>query len=274
LIDEGVDAGRRKLAAMNDGIYRSTIFIDNAGKDKNGLIGCEVEVEKRHDRVTIRFKGSPRVLFGNFNMFPHMMIAMTACYLFQFFFHELPPTTGYYEPFGFEFQEGSFFMADPEDATSLGVGTQAQVITAVQICMEKMKFASPYHDQVVAPWAGTNSVIFAGIGKDGTPTRPGTRASTTAWAWALAGIRMGSTGGFPWCAIGEFWIPADRTPVPAAAHLPQCFHHDASGINPWRPLDERDDQSPRGAGDGHRSFSGISGRPISPGLMGGYPARP
>lgn len=278
LIDEGVEAGHRKLAAMNDGIYRCTIFIDNAGKDKNGLIGCEVEVEKRGDRATIRFKGSPRVIAGNFNMFPHMMIAMFACYLFQFFFHELPPTTGYYEPFSFEFQDGSFFMADPEDATSLGVGTQAQVITAVHICMEKMKFSSPYHDQVVAPWAGTgNSVIFAGVGKDGTPYASWDQGINNGMGmgarWDQDGI---DTGGFPWCAIGEF-LDSEliEHQYPLLPIFRNVFTKDSAGMGKFR---------------GGRSmnvmtkvhgvpemvivpFSGISGRPISPGLMGGYPAR-
>ena len=75
--------------------------------------------------------------------------------LFQFFFWELPATTGFYQPFDFEFEEGSFFIADPEDATSLIPQTQAQTLTAVHSCFEKMKFASPYHDHVAGSWPGS-----------------------------------------------------------------------------------------------------------------------
>ena len=206
MIDEGVAAARSKLASMNDGFYRTSIFLENAGENKYGLLACQVELEKRGEEAWIRFRGSPRVVAGNFNMFPHMMIAMYACYLFQFFFWELPATTGYYDPFHFEFQDGSFFMADPEDATSLGVATHAQVITAVHTCMEKMKFGSPHHDYVVASWPGTSNVVaVGGVGKDGMPF--------AAWDQGIPnGVGMGArwdsdgidAGGFIWCAIGEF----------------------------------------------------------------------
>lgn len=279
MIDEGVDAGRAKLASMNDGIYRTTVFMDSIGANKYGLLNCEVEVEKRGAECTIRFRGSPRVIAGNFNMFPHMMIAMVASYLFQFFFADLPATTGYFEPFHFEFQEGSFLMADAEDATSLGVATQAMVITAVHTSMEKMKFASPHHDSVVACWAGTgNGIIIAGLGKDGKPY--------AAWDQGINnGMGMGArwdkdgidAGGFPWCAIGEFLdSEVIEHHYPTLPIYRNVYMRDAAGMGKFR---------------GGRSisvmyrvhgaaemvivpFAGMSGRPVGPGLFGGYPSRP
>lgn len=280
MIDEGVGAARQKLAMMNDGIFRTSLFVDNAGAGLVGLINCRVEVEKRGEECTIRFYGSPRVIMGNFNMFPHMMIAMFACYLFQFFFHELPATTGYYEPFHFEFQEGSFFMADPEDATSLGVATQAQIITGVQIAMEKMKFSSPFHDQVCGPWPGSsNTIAIGGIDKHGMPF--------SAWDQGIPngmgiGARWDADGidvaGFIWCAIGEF-LDSEQIEhnYPMLPIFRSLYWKDAAGYGKFR---------------GGRSMNAMyrvhgvpavgavamggpgSARPVVQGLMGGYPSRP
>ncbi len=279
MIDEGVSAARQKLAQMHDGVYRCDLFLENAGENKYGLIRCRVEVDKRGDKCTLRFYGSPRIIEGNFNMFPHMMVAMFACYLFQFFFWELPATTGYYEPFTFEFQDGSFFMADPEDATSLGVATHAQVQTGVQNCMEKMKFGSPFHDYVCAGWPGTSNVVaVAGLDRLGQPF--------AAWDQGIAnGVGIGArwdrdgidTAGFMWCAIGEF-LDSEQIEhnYPILPIFRSLYWKDAAGYGKFR---------------GGRSINamyrvhgvpalvgvaqgGFSGRPISPGLMGGYPSRP
>ena len=279
MIDEGVAAARQKLAAMNDGIYRCTVFLENGGADKYGLINCHVEIEKRGEQCIIRHYGSPRVIMGNFNMFPHMMIAMFACYLFQFFFWELPATTGYYEPFDFEFQEGSFFMADPEDATSLGVATHAQVLTGVQIAMEKMKFSSPYHEQVAGPWPGTSNVVaVAGLDRHGQPFAQ--------WDQGIPnGIGMGArwdsdgtdVAGFMWCAIGEF-LDSEQIEhnYPLLPIFRSVYWKDAAGFGKFcggRSMNAmyRIHGVPAVAGV---STGGFSGRPIAPGLMGGYPSRP
>ncbi len=279
MIDEGIDAARSKLATLNDGIYRSTGFMDNGGADKYGLIQCMVEVEKRGEEATLRFYGSPRIIEGNFNMYPHMMIAMHACYMYQFLFYELPATTGYYEPFSFEFQKDSFFDADEEDATSLGVATQGQVITLVHECFEKMKFGSPEHDNVIAPWPGTSSTTaFAGLNSEGV--------EFGAWDQGQPnGIGQGArwdsdgqdTAGFIWCAIGEF-LDTEQVEqnYPVYAIYRSKFWKDAAGFGKFR---------------GGRSMSalyrvwgtpmiwavvmgGFSGRPMAPGLFGGYPGRP
>jgi acetophenone carboxylase len=279
MIDEGVVTARQKLAAMNDGVYRTTLFLDNAGNDKYGLIGCLVEVDKRGEECTVRFLGSPRVIGGNFNMFPHMQIAMVACYLFQFFFWELPATTGYYEPFHFEFQEGSFFMADPEDATSLGVATQAQVITGFHTAMEKMKFGSAYHDHVVASWAGASvATAIGGFNKDGMPFAAWDQGQPNGQG---IGARWDSDGidaaGFVWCAIGEFLdSEAIEHNYPILPIFRTKYWKDAAGFGKFR--------GGRSMNALYRvhgvpfvavvSMGGSSGRPIAPGLFGGYPTRP
>ncbi len=279
MIDEGRAAARQKLGSLNDGTYRCTLFLENAGRERYGLIGSVVEVEKRGEEAWVRHLGSPRVLGGNFNVHPHMQIAMFACYLFQFLFHELPATTGFYEPFHFEFQQDSFFMADPEDATSLGVATIAQVTAGVQNVFEKMKFGSPLHDEVAVGWPGTsNTVAVGGVDRDGQPF--------AAWDQGIPnGTGMGArwdcdgidASGFIFCAIGEF---LDSEGVehnyPILPVFRSVYWSDAAGYGKYR---------------GGRSMNamywihgvpevmavsigGCSGRPNAPGLFGGYPNRP
>lgn len=279
MIDEGVTAARHKLAAMNDGIYRASVFLDNAGADKYGLLGSMVEIEKRGEHCTVRFRGSPRVIMGNFNLFPHMMIAQFACYLFQFFFWELPATTGYYEPFRFEFQEGSFFMADPEDATTHGVGTIAQVQTGVHTAFEKMKFDSPWHDHVIASWPGSSGVVVAaGMDKKGLPFAAWDQGQPNG---AGTGARWDSdgndAGGFIWCAIGEF-LDSEQIEhnYPLLPIFRSVYWKDAAGFGKFR--------GGRAMHALYRvhgvpaiasvSMGNNSGRPVAPGLFGGYPSRP
>ena len=279
MIDEGVEAAHAKLASMNDGIYRTEIFVDNAGSDKFGLINCRVEIEKRGDRCTVRFMGSPRILLGNFNLFPHSVIAIFACYLFQFFFWELPCTTGFYEPFDFEFEEGSFFIADPEDATSLIPQTQAQTLTAVHACFEKMKFGSPYHDHVAGSWPGSpNAIALGGINKKGMPF--------SGWDQGIPngvglGARWDSDGidvaGFTFCAIGEFPDSEElEHTMPVLPIFRSIYWQDAVGYGKFRG-----GRSIQALYRVHGvpfvaavAMAGYGARPVAPGFMGGYPSRP
>ena len=279
MIDEGVRSARQKLAMMNDGTYRCSLFLENAGMNKYGLIYCGVEINKRGDECTVRFLGSPRVIMGNFNMFPHMMIAMFACYLFQFFFWELPATTGYYDPFHFEFQEGSFFMADPEDATCLGVSTQGHVINGVQVAMEKMKFASPFHDHVAASWPGCSaSVLAAGVDKHGQPFAAWDQGQPNGVG---TGARWDSDGtdvaGFVWCAIGEF-LDSEQIEhnYPLLPIFRSRYWKDAPGFGKFRGGRSMNAMYRVHGVPGMAAVSmgGMSGRPTAPGLFGGYPPRP
>ena len=279
MIDEGVAAARQKLASMNDGVYRCPVFMENAGAGKYGLLGCLVEVDKRGEECFVRFHGSPRVIMGNFNMFPHMQIAMVACYLFQFFFWELPATTGYYEPFHFEFQEGSLFMADPEDATDLGVATQAQVITGFHNAMEKLKFASPSHDHVTAGWAGTaGTTAMGGVTREGLPFAAWDQGQPNG---SGIGARWDSDGtdvaGFIWCAIGEFLDSESiEHNYPVLPIFRSVYWKDATGYGKYRG-----GRSMNALYRVHNTpflaavaIGGYSARPTAPGLFGGYPSRP
>lgn len=279
MVQEGSKAARAKLASMNDGIYRSTAFLDCGGANKYGLIGCVVEVEKRGEEATVRFRGSPRIVDGNFNIWPHAMIAQSACYFFQYFFWELPNTTGFYEPLHFEFQDESFFVPQFDDATSLCTATQANVQTALHMCFEKLKFGSPEHDNTIASWGGASCVTaIGGVTRDGqqfgTWDQGQLNGQGMGARWDSDGIDV---GGFIWCAIGEF---LDTEPFehnyPVLPIFRSTYWKDAAGYGK-----HRGGRSMNGMWKIHNTpfaatvpMGGYSSRPVANGLFGGYPGRP
>jgi len=164
MIEETTVGARKKIARLNDGIYRQPVFFDNMGLNKDGLARTMVHVIKKGDRITIDFSDtSLRIEEGNFNSRPHGMIGHVAIYLFQFLFWDLKPNVGAFVPFDFIFPEGSFFDADPEDATSKGIETCIMSLNAVHVAMEKMYFDNDNNDQSIAPWSMINTPVFAGL---------------------------------------------------------------------------------------------------------------
>ncbi len=164
MIDETAKAAKKRLAKLNDGVYRQHVFFDNMGLEKDGLARAMVHVIKKGSRITIDFSDSTiRIEEGNFNTRPHGMIGHLAIYLFQFLFWDLKPNVGIFVPFDFIFPEGSFYDADPEDATSKGIETCIMSLNAVHIAMEKMFFDNDRAEPSIAPWSMINTPVFAGL---------------------------------------------------------------------------------------------------------------
>jgi acetophenone carboxylase len=145
--------------------------------------------------------------------------------------------------------------------------------------MEKMKFGSPFHDHVVAGWPGTSNVIATGgVGKDGLPF--------AAWDQGVPnGIGMGArwdsdgidVGGFIWCAIGEFLdSEAIEHSFPLLPVFRSVFWKDAVGYGKYRGGRSMNSMYQiHGVPSVYVvSQGGFSGRPVAPGLFGGYPSRP
>ena len=104
MIEESSAAAKKKVLGLRDGTYRQPVFFSNYGSGKTALLRAMVTVIKKDETITVDFTGtSPRVTGGNFNTYPHSMIAMTACYLFQFIFNDLKPSCGMFSPLRYIF---------------------------------------------------------------------------------------------------------------------------------------------------------------------------
>ncbi|TAK36759.1 MAG: hypothetical protein EPO21_01480 [Chloroflexota bacterium] len=208
MIDETAEAATKRIASLPDGTYRDITFVDWIGTDRYGLVRLAVNVHKVGDKVTVDFTGSgPRVAFANFNAFPHAMVAMSACFLYQFLFSDLKQSNGAFVPFEYIFPKGSLLDADLEDAVSMGVGTIANFSSILHNAFERMLMGcDEQRKHVLSTWAGCSHTLpFAGVNRYGLPY--------AGWDQGIAnGMAMGAkhngdgtdVGGFTWCSVGEF----------------------------------------------------------------------
>jgi len=106
-IDVAVEAGRAMVRELNDGTYRTVMFLDAVGADY-GLVRMMLTVRKQGDTVTFDFTGtSPETPDGPFNTYKHVVIAGSAVYIYQFLFSDLPPSAGAMSPFEYVVTPGS-----------------------------------------------------------------------------------------------------------------------------------------------------------------------
>lgn len=170
-IDTAVEAGRAMVREMNDGTYRTVMFLDAVAADY-GLVRLMVTLRKKGDEIVLDFSGtSPETPDGPFNTYKHVVIAGSALYIYQFLFSDLPPTAGAMSPFNYEFTPGSLLDASADAAVACGVLTSGFLaFYAIPACFAKMLFDSAWKDKAVASW-GTPSppFMYGGLNQFGLP---------------------------------------------------------------------------------------------------------
>lgn len=168
MIEESKEAAKKKVSKLVDGEFNEVVFFDRVGAGKEGLLRGSISVRKKGDRIVLDFSGtSPRVIGGNFNALPHVLIANACTYILQFLFWELKPNCGLFEPFEFIFPQGSFIDGDPEDCLSHGMTTTIMMVCGIHAAIEKMLFSSEYGRDLVASWPMSGTPVFAGINQHG-----------------------------------------------------------------------------------------------------------
>jgi len=280
IIDESAEAARKKILELNDGTYRQSVFLSSVGAGKAGLLRAMVAVHKKGDRVTVDFTGtSPRVKRANFNSFPHCMVAMTACYLFQFLFWELKPSCGIFAPFNYVFPKGCFLDADFEDAVSAGVPTVANSLTAVHICFEKMLFDSEFRDSIQAPWGTSGTPVFGGLNQYNRPYATYEMA-------ILNGVGQGAkinadgtdAGGFVYCPVGDFGEAEHfEMQFPLVGLFRNKYFKDGHGFGKYRggrPIAFAHFVHQAKSPVAQPTIAGVTTFPINVGLFGGYAPPP
>jgi acetophenone carboxylase len=280
MIEESSSAARKKVSELRDGLYRQPVFFSNWGSGKNALLRSMVSVIKKGDTITIDFSGtSPRVTGGNFNSFPHCMIAMTACYLFQFIFNSLKPSCGIFSPMQYIFPKGCFLDADHEDAVSMGVPTVASCVNAVHTCFSKMLFASGQKESVQACWGTVGTPVFGGLNQYGQPFATYDLAVLNGACQGAKYNHDGTdAGGFAYCAYGDFGeAEIMEMQYPVIPLIRNKYFPDGHGFGKYRGGRPaaifyviKDNKSPIA----QPTIGGASLFPVSPGLFGGYSPPP
>ncbi|MGO2112774.1 MAG: hydantoinase B/oxoprolinase family protein, partial [Pseudoclavibacter sp.] len=149
LIVEAERATRRRIATWNDGVYRSTAFIDSIGHTEC-LVRGNLAAVKTGDNITFDFTGTSPENDGPYNCFPHIVAAHAAITMYAFQFHDLPVSNGALAPFDWIVPEGSVLNADPDAAISSSPIVNSLTVSVVQQVFGRMMFASDNREQVTA----------------------------------------------------------------------------------------------------------------------------
>jgi N-methylhydantoinase B/oxoprolinase/acetone carboxylase alpha subunit len=201
---EAENAARRRIARWNDGVYRSTAFIDTIGREP-ALVRGVLTAIKRGDTITMDFSGSSPENDSPYNSFTHITAAHAAIYIFAYPFHDLPVSNGTLAPFEWVVPPGSVLNAGDDAAISNSPVVNSLVMTLTPSVMGRMMFDSPDRIQIGAPNSNNGSaIIFAGVNQYGVPVAD---LEATTLNTEGQGARTDMDGvhayGFPWAHAGR-----------------------------------------------------------------------
>ncbi|MDT3700026.1 MAG: hydantoinase B/oxoprolinase family protein [Thermincola sp.] len=217
-IETSIEAAKKRITKLSDGTYRSVLFLDGAGLQE-GLLRIAVKLIKQGDRIIIDLEGtSPETSLGPWNAFAHMVAAASAVYLFQYLFHDLPPSNGCLVPFTFNVPPGSLLDASPDAAVAVSVITLGHTtFYGMHICFSKLLFNSDYRDLACAGmWMPAPPCLFGGVNQFGQQVAglladqlngTGTGARRNGDGLHAAGFNYCPIGVFPDAEFNEIQLP-------------------------------------------------------------------
>lgn len=164
LVDDAAEGARRRIAQLNDGIFRHNIFFDTRGY-KEGLGRIAIKLVKHGDRITIDLTGTSPQTQSFLNTRPHIVRAVLIGDLCQYLFSDLPASSGVLEPFDIIAPEGTCVNPSVDAAISGSVRMTPMVCQGIHMCINKLMFDSPFRDRVAVP-LGTASRNMAHGGRN------------------------------------------------------------------------------------------------------------
>ena len=163
------EAARKKVSRLNDGIYRQPRFMDTVGPEAQ-LLKINIEVEKRGERITLRFHGSsPMLMDRPVNSYFQGILGLAMVYFCGWFFHDLPANNGLLESVDWEFPENSFVNASGDVPVSYAPATQVAFAQGMFMCGARMIYSSDPL-RAVASWFSAFAVtLYGGFNQLGDP---------------------------------------------------------------------------------------------------------
>jgi acetophenone carboxylase len=159
------EAGKQRIALLNDGTYRHVIFFDLQGKEE--ALGCvHIAVIKKDDKITIDLSGSSPPTMSFLNSKPHVVRGLLAGILMQYLFADFPVSTGLLSPFEFKVPPGTIVNAPNDRAMSGSMRITAPVVNGIMVCLAKLIFDSDLRERVTSPPAMSGVGLAAGGGVD------------------------------------------------------------------------------------------------------------
>lgn len=185
VIEDSTEAARERVRRLPDGEYRTVSFLDTYGPEE-ALVRVPCTLIKKDDSMVADFCGASPQLPGPYNAFEHIVYAHLTCMLFQYYFSDLPGSSGTLEPFDVRCTKGSFLNADSQAAVSSCTAMAPLAGNAFMMCLVKAMYASGDPDIManvaLPPGASARAFFFGGInqfGREvaGVSLRPGNTAA-------------------------------------------------------------------------------------------------
>jgi N-methylhydantoinase B/oxoprolinase/acetone carboxylase alpha subunit len=159
------EAGKQRIASLNDGTYRHVIFFDLQGREE--ALGCvHIALIKKGDTLTVDLLGSSPPTMSFLNAKPHVVRGLLAGLLMQYLFADFPVSTGLLAPFRFQVPPGTIVNAPDDRAMSGSMRIVAPVVNGVMVCLAKLTFDSEFRERVTSPPAMSGVGLAAGGGVD------------------------------------------------------------------------------------------------------------
>lgn len=163
------EAARRKVAKLNDGVYRQPRFLDSVGTDP-GLTRINLTVTKRGETITMDFEGtSPAALDRPINSFFQGIIGLSCVYYCGWLFHDLPANNGLLEAIDWKFPDNSMVNAQGDTSTSLAPLVQVCFTQGIFLCGARMTYSYDPQRAVAAWYSGFAIPVFGGLNQKGEP---------------------------------------------------------------------------------------------------------
>ncbi|MCX7170022.1 MAG: hydantoinase B/oxoprolinase family protein [Proteobacteria bacterium] len=163
------DAARKKVARLNDGIYRQPRFMDTVGPESQ-LLKINIVVEKRGDRIKLRFDGSsPMLMDRPVNSYFQGILGLAMVYFCGWFFHDLPANNGLLDCLDWEFPENCFVNAKGDVPTSYAPATQVAFAQGMFMCGARMIYSDDPLRAVATWFSAFALTIYGGFNQTGDP---------------------------------------------------------------------------------------------------------
>ncbi len=163
------EAARKKVARLNDGVYRQPRFLDTTGPE-DALLKINLTVIKKGDKIKLCFEGSsPAVPDRPVNTYFQGLIGLAMVYFCGWFFHDLPANNGLLEAIEWEFPEDSFVNARGDMPVSYAPATQVAFTQGMFMCGARMIYAIDPSRAVGCWYSGFAVTPFGGFNQWGEP---------------------------------------------------------------------------------------------------------
>lgn len=163
------EAARRKVARLNDGIYRQPRFMDTTGPE-DALLKINLAVEKRGDRIKLILRGSsPAIADRPVNSYFQGIIGLAMVYFCGWFFHDLPANNGLLDAIEWEFDDDTLVSAGGDLPVSYAPATQVAFTQGMFMCGARMTYAIEPLRAVGCWYSGFAVTPYGGLNQWGEP---------------------------------------------------------------------------------------------------------